>query len=95
MDTRIMIAACTTALLLLQTGCASYTTISEAKRGTAKVFSGTRLDLKAIAGARLPTKKFQSQPPPYPVADLPFSLALDMVLFPLTTSAVLYETFFD
>lgn len=82
-------------LLLLLSGCASYTTISEAERGSAKVFSGTRLDIKAMNGERLPTKAFKSKPPSYPALDLAFSFAMDMFILPMTTSAVIYETVFE
>lgn len=84
-----------TSLQLLLSGCATYTTISEAQRGTAKVFSGTRLDIKAIRGDRLPTKAFKSKPPSHPALDLPFSLAMDVFIFPMTSSAVIYESVFE
>lgn len=80
---------------LLQMGCASYSTISEARPGTAKVFSGTRLDLKAIRGDSLPSKQFVTPPPAHPALDLPLSLAMDAVLFPLTFSAALFESLLE
>lgn len=82
-------------LQLLLSGCATYTTISDAQRGTAKVFSGTRLDIKAIRGDRLPTKAFKSEPPSHPVLDLPFSFTMDIFMIPMTSSAVIYETVFE
>ena len=82
-------------VIQFQTGCAAYRTISDADAETAKVLSGTRLDIKAIQGDMLPTKLFKSKPPSSPILDLPFSFALDILLLPLTTSAVVYYAIFQ
>ena len=92
---RISITVVAALLMLTSTGCATYTTISAAELGSAKVFSGTRLDARAISGELTPTKKFKVSPPPYPVMDLPFSFILDIVMLPLTLSAALYEYLFE
>jgi uncharacterized protein YceK len=88
----ILIAAL---VALSSTGCATYTTISAADARTAKVFSGTRLDAAAIAGVPAHTQKFKAPPPAYPVLDIPFSFALDVAIFPLTSSVALYEFVFE
>lgn len=82
------------AVIQSQTGCASYRTISDADPETAKVLSGTRLDIKAIQGDRQSTKLFKSKPPSSPIVDLPFSFVLDIFLLPLTASAVVYYAIF-
>lgn len=86
-----------TALSLLSglTGCATYSTISNADKGTAKVFSGTRLDARALVGETTINRKFNVSAPRYPLLDLPFSVMADMVLFPMTWSASIYEVIFE
>jgi uncharacterized protein YceK len=78
-------------LSVASTGCATYRTISEAAPGSPKVFSGTRLDINAIKDNEIGVRKFKVAPPPYPLVDLPFSLLLDALIFPLTFSAATYE----
>jgi len=78
-----------------QTGCSTYRTISEADTETVKIFSGTRLDIIAIQEDKLPTKQFKSKPPTYPLLDLPFSFAFDILLLPLTTTSALYYEIFE
>lgn len=78
-----------------QTGCSTYRTISEADSKTAKIFSGTRLDIIAITEEKLPTKQFKSKPPTYPLVDLPFSFVFDILLLPLTTASALYYEIFQ
>jgi uncharacterized protein YceK len=82
-------------LAALTTGCATYRTISTAEVGTAKVFSGTRLDAIAIRGEKPSTRKFKAAPPENPAIDLPFSLALDLLILPLTVPSALYELVFE
>jgi uncharacterized protein YceK len=83
------VVASLTLILLSMTsaGCATYRTISEGKAGGPKVFSGTRLDIKAVTGDEIGLKKFKTTPPSYPLADLPFSVVLDTIMIPLTFSA--------
>ena len=83
----IMLAAATT-------GCATYSTISAAVPGSQMVFSGTRLDLDVIGGNEIGVRKSKVAPPAYPLIDLPFSLLLDALIFPLTFSAATYEFIF-
>ena len=76
-------------------GCATYRTISSAEIGTAKVFSGTRLDVIAIRGGQPSEKRFKVAPPKDPAIDLPLSFALDVVILPLTVPSALYEVAFE
>lgn len=92
---RLSLSIFIAASMMLNTGCASYTTLNEGKRGTAKVYSGTRLDIKALNGDMLPTRKFPAAPPEYPALDLPLSFVMDSVLFPVTLSAVIFESFLE
>jgi len=71
-------------IVMTSTGCATYRTISEARPGSPMVLSGTRLDVAAITRDEYEIRKFRATPPPYPLVDLPFSLAADTFLFPLT-----------
>ena len=82
-------------LSVASTGCATYRTISEAAPGSPKVFSGTRLDIDAMRDNEIGVRKFKVAPPPYPIVDLPFSLLLDTLIFPLTFSAAAHELIFE
>lgn len=82
-------------LLSGATGCATYSTISNADKGSAKVFSGTRLDARALAGETTINGKFNVSAPRYTFLALPFSAMADMVLFPMTWSAAVYEVIFE
>jgi uncharacterized protein YceK len=82
-------------LSVASTGCATYRTISEAAPGSPKVFSGTRLDINVIGGNEIGIRKFKVAPPAYPMVDLPFSLLLDALVFPLTFSVATYEFMFE
>ena len=81
-----------TALFLGSSGCATFETVSNARINSPKFFSGTRLDLNAINNNKVALKKFNVQPPEYPLLDLPGSFVLDIVVSPLTGGAALYET---
>ena len=78
-------------LLSLSSGCATYRTISTAEQGSPKVFSGARLDVSAILGDEFALRKFKADPPRYPLVDLPFSIALDTAILPLTVRAATGE----
>ena len=73
--------------LAFSSGCATYRTISTAEQGSPKVFSGARLDVSAVLGDEFGLRKFKTDPPRYPLVDLPFSIALDTVILPLTVRA--------
>ncbi|MBA1147200.1 YceK/YidQ family lipoprotein [Ectothiorhodospiraceae bacterium WFHF3C12] len=80
---------------LLLCGCASISTLDDAALvGTPKIYSGTRLDLHAIAGDSVALRRFPVAPPRFPLIDLPFSFALDTLVLPLTVPAACYEAVF-
>jgi uncharacterized protein YceK len=93
--TRSLAALTATLMLAATTGCATYRTISQAEAGSAKVFSGTRLNIHALEGQSTPTRRFRASAPPYPGADLPFSFLADILLLPLTMPVALYEFVFE
>lgn len=82
------------ALVSTLPGCATYNTISEAKPGSPKIYSGTRLDLNAIQGNEQAQLKFKTLPPKNPGLDLPFSFLFDTIMLPLSLSVSGYEALF-
>lgn len=83
------------ASMILGSGCASYRTVTTAEAGTAKVYSGTRLNLHAALERPIPAQKFKAEPPAHPLLDLPFSLLLDTLILPVTLSTSMYEAIFE
>lgn len=81
-------------MALWVSGCATVTSIDSAEHGTPLVYSGTRLDLAAIADDERGLRKFKTSPPAYPWLDLPFSLAADSFIFPLSFGVATYEWLF-
>jgi len=77
------------------TGCATYKTIENAKIGSPKFFSGTRLNLNALNKNDVAMKKFTASPPKYPAVDLPFSFFGDLMISPLTGGMAAYEVITD
>jgi len=75
--------------VLVLSGCASVSTLNAGKSGAPIVYSGTRLDWYAIQGGCCPTERFGVEAPAYPGFDLPGSLLVDTVLFPLALAKVL------
>lgn len=68
---------------LLLTGCATSSVIQNHERGAPVYFGGTRLNLAALTYDVDALDRFAAygmQPPRYPLADLPLSLAADLVL---------------
>ncbi|QPK62905.1 YceK/YidQ family lipoprotein [Methylomonas sp. LL1] len=55
------------------------------------VYSGTRLDWAAIENNDVAIRKFNTDPPSYPLVDLPFSFALDSLFLPLAVSAEIFH----
>ena len=84
---RRTLCALLSTFVVATSGCATVTTIQTADPKTAKIFSGTRQDLRAIGGEIAENAKFRAPPPPYPILDLPFSFMLDIVMLPLTLPA--------
>jgi uncharacterized protein YceK len=91
----IFVSAAVVIVMLGTVGCASYRTIAAAERGTPKVFSGTRLNVQAILHNEYGLRKFKAEPPSYPWLDLPFSVLVDMMVFPLSSSVAFYEVVFE
>jgi len=75
-------------------GCATVTSINSAEHGTPLVYSGTRLNMSAIADDESGLRKFKTLPPGYPWIDLPFSLVADTFILPLSFGVATYEWLF-
>ncbi|TWI52410.1 uncharacterized protein YceK [Pseudomonas duriflava] len=76
-------------MLMLLSGCASVGALNANKPGAPLVYAGTRLDWYALQGGCCPAERFGVEAPTYPALDLPASLLLDTVLFPLALAKVL------
>jgi len=70
------------------------TSIDSAEHGTPLVYSGTRLDLAAVADDESGLRKFKTLPPTNPWLDLPFSLVADTFILPLSFGVAAYEWLF-
>jgi len=81
-------------MTLWVSGCATVTSIDSAEHGTPLVYSGTRLDLAAIADDESDLRKFKTSPPGYPWLDLPFSMVADTFMLPLSFGVATYEWLF-
>ena len=90
---RPSVRAVALACVVASSGCATVSTIQRADEHTVKVFSGTRQDLRAIGGETAENARYRSPPPPYPLLDLPFSFALDVLMLPLTLPAAVSFTY--
>ena len=88
---RIVFGVC---LLATINGCASFDTISAARPGSPKIYSGTRLDYHAAQGDKYAVEKFRVLPPAQPLLDMPLSFLLDTIALPLTLSVSGYEIIF-
>lgn len=55
------------------------------------IYSGTRLNWAALENDNATIRKFKAEPPSYPLADLPFSFALDTLFLPLAVSAEIFH----
>jgi uncharacterized protein YceK len=84
------------ALTIALEGCGTIRTMpSLATPEQPKIYSGTRLDFHAIRENEERLKKFNAKAPEHPLIDLPFSLILDTIIFPLTYSVAMYELIFN
>ena len=79
-----MMRSCGILLCLLCSSCATYTSLNERAQRGPMVMSGTRMNVMAIQDRDRAEQRFHAEPPAYPVADLPFSFALDFVLLSIT-----------
>jgi uncharacterized protein YceK len=67
--------------------CSTVNTLSHSEQGSPRVFSGTRLNIAAMsddADSLANFAAYDMRPVEYPFFDLPFSLAADLVLLPVT-----------
>jgi uncharacterized protein YceK len=55
------------------------------------IYSGTRLDWAALENDNATIRKFKTEPPSYPLLDLPFSFAMDSMFLPLAISAEIFH----
>lgn len=74
-------------------GCATFKSLNAEVPLYERVFvySGTRLDWAALENDNATIRKFKTEPPSYPLVDLPFSLAMDSVFLPLAISAEIFH----
>jgi uncharacterized protein YceK len=72
-------------------GCATATSMESAEHGTPLVYSGTRLDLAAVANDQNDLQQFRTLPPVFPWLDLPFSLIADTAMLPLSIGAAGFD----
>jgi uncharacterized protein YceK len=74
-------------------GCATFKSLNAEVPLYERVFiySGTRLDWAALENDNVTVRKFKTEPPIYPLVDLPFSFAMDSVFLPLAISAEIFH----
>jgi uncharacterized protein YceK len=74
-------------------GCATFKSLNAEVPLYERVFvySGTRLDWAALENDTATIRKFKTEPPSYPLVDLPFSFAMDSVFLPLAISAEIFH----
>jgi len=81
--------------LLLLNGCGTIASLEGNRAGAPKIYSGTRLDLRAMQGDQVAREQLKGKMPPIPVVcDLPASLLLDTVVLPGTLGIAAYEALF-
>ena len=68
-------------------GCATVRSLDAAAYGGPLLLGGTRINLAALEGERLAAGRTDISPPRYPLADLPFSLAMDVAMLPFVAPA--------
>ena len=74
-------------------GCATFKSLNAEVPLYERVFvySGTRLNWAALENDEVTIRKFKTEPPSYPLVDLPFSFAMDSVFLPLAISAEIFH----
>lgn len=74
-------------------GCATFKSLNSEVSLYERVFvySGTRLNWAALENDNVSIRKFKTEPPSYPLVDLPFSFAMDSVFLPLAISAEIFH----
>lgn len=72
--------------------CSTMNSVTYVSRDTPKYFTGTRLNVAALRDDWVTLAEFERhgmKPAPYPLADLPFSVALDLFLTPYMLSCAI------
>lgn len=79
--------------ILELSGCATFKSLSADTPLYQRIFiySGTRLNWAALEQDDVGIRKFNTEPPIYPLVDLPFSFALDSLFLPLAVSAEIFH----
>ena len=79
--------------IIVISGCATFKSLNAEVPLYERVFvySGTRLDWAALENDNVSIRKFKTEPPSYPLVDLPFSFAMDSVFLPLAISAEIFH----
>ena len=75
-------------------GCATFKTLDDSDIPLARrifIYSGTRLDWAAFTQNDSTLRKFDTEPPDYPLLDMPLSFALDSLFLPLSLSAEIFH----
>lgn len=70
---------------VLISACSTMNSVPHVSRSSPKYFTGTRLDIAAVmqdGDALAQFERYGMRPASIPVLDLPFSTALDVILFP-------------
>lgn len=86
-------AVCSALCIIVMSGCATFKSLNANVSLFERVFiySGTRLDLAGLENDDSIIRKFKTEPPSFPLVDLPFSFALDSVFLPLAIGAEIFH----
>lgn len=89
----LKIIVCSAFCIIGLSGCATFKSLNAEVPLYERVFvySGTRLDWAAFENDNVTIRKFNTEPPNYPLVDLPFSFALDSLFLPLAISAEIFH----
>ena len=86
-------------LSIAMTGCATFEVAGNVRPGSPRFLGGMQLDIAAMASDWKTLDHFKAygmQPPAYPAADLPFSIALDFAVLPFQIGySIIQEPLFD
>ena len=84
---------CAGICIAVLSGCATFKTLDAEVPLFERIliYSGTRLDWAALENNEVAIRKFNTEPPSYPLLDLPFSFALDSLFLPLAISTEIFH----
>jgi uncharacterized protein YceK len=82
-------------LILTSPGCGTILTASHFTIGSPKIYSGVRMDMDAMTTKpNVVRKKYNVDPLPFPMLDIPFSFLLDTILIlPMTLPLAIGDDF--